>query len=216
MAENHAVTDWSDGSVFWFYVDTLDKVFINLCLAVDNDPETGMVQGYFNSEFAGAKYYMEQDGGFIELSTTADNWNHIVIDAGYSGWIGVDLQEGLQCKTTELADQTVDGNLGHVYGVGFYLELGDMYVRDFRVAGIAEGVEVPDGPDTSDTSDTSDASDTSDIPNTSDPSDPRFQQRGFFLSRNRCGFLGRCRRSAGRFGLADGRIPGVCAQKGHA
>ena len=172
MAENHAVTDWSDGSVFWFYVDTLDKVFINLCLAVDNDPETGMVQGYFNSEFAGAKYYMEQDGGFIELSTTADNWNHIVIDAGYSGWIGVDLQEGLQCKTTELADQTVDGNLGHVYGVGFYLELGDMYVRDFRVAGIAEGVEVPDGPDTSDTSDTSDASDTSDIPNTSDPSDP--------------------------------------------
>ena len=69
-------------------------------------------------------------------------------------------------------DQTVVGNLGHVYGVGFYLELGDMYVRDFRVAGIAEGVEVPDGPDTSDTSDTSDASDTSDIPNTSDPSDP--------------------------------------------
>ena len=45
MAENHAVTDRSDGSVFWFYVDTLDKVFINLCLAVDNDPETGMVQG---------------------------------------------------------------------------------------------------------------------------------------------------------------------------
>ena len=58
---------------------------------------------------------MEQDGGFIELSTTADNWNHIVIDAGYSGWIGVDLQEGLQCKTTELADQTVDGNLGHMF-----------------------------------------------------------------------------------------------------
>lgn len=251
-----AVTDWSGATTVWFYVETEGTVYCDLLLGVDNSG-SGSVQGWFNSLFEGAKYYVEQDGAFVAKATTSDNWNHIVlpenytgwvgvdvaegiackaghfedqtfeghddtiyglgfdvdagdlyvrdfrvsgiaaglpekvtispddakpvlnfsylpivIDAGYSGWIGVDLQEGLQCKTTELADQTVDGNLGHVYGVGFYLELGDMYVRDFRVAGIAEGVEVPDGPDTSDTSDTSDASDTSDIPNTSDPSDP--------------------------------------------
>ena len=39
------------------------------------------VQGYFNSEAAGLKYYVEEDGAFVEKATTEDTWKHIFLPA---------------------------------------------------------------------------------------------------------------------------------------
>ena len=43
--------------------------------------------------FTGAKYYVEDDDGFIATYTTGANWNHIVLPANYAGWVGVDVAE---------------------------------------------------------------------------------------------------------------------------
>ena len=92
-----AVTDWSGATMVWFYVETEGTVYCDLLLGVDNSG-SGSVQGWFNSLFEGAKYYVEQDGAFVAKATTSDNWNHIVLPENYTGWVGVDVAEGIACK----------------------------------------------------------------------------------------------------------------------
>ena len=134
-----AVTDWSGATMVWFYVETEGTVYCDLLLGVDNSG-SGSVQGWFNSLFEGAKYYVEQDGAFVAKATTSDNWNHIVLPENYTGWVGVDVAEGIACKAGHFEDQTFEGHDDTIYGLGFDVDAGDLYVRDFRVSGIAAGL----------------------------------------------------------------------------
>ena len=114
-------------------------VYCDLLLGVDNSG-SGSVQGWFNSLFEGAKYYVEQDGAFVAKATTSDNWNHIVLPENYTGWVGVDVAEGIACKAGHFEDQTFEGHDDTIYGLGFDVDAGELYVRDFRVDGIAKGL----------------------------------------------------------------------------
>ena len=69
--------------------------------------------------FTGAKYYVEDDDGFIATYTTGANWNHIVLPANYAGWVGVDVAEGLKCMAGHFQDQTFEGHDDTIYGLGF-------------------------------------------------------------------------------------------------
>ncbi len=72
--------------------------------------------------------------------TTGANWNHIVLPANYAGWVGVDVAEGLKCMAGHFQDQTFEGHDDTIYGLGFDVDAGELYVRDFRVDGIAKGL----------------------------------------------------------------------------
>lgn len=135
--KGRAVTDWTGAEIFWFYAQTEADTYINVAAAVDNE-YSGEVQGYFNSEAAGLKYYVEEDGAFVEKATTEDTWKHIFLPAGYDGWVGFDLSQ-MVCRSGHLTEQDFTAHLGDVYGIGFYMEGGPLAVTDFRADGIAGG-----------------------------------------------------------------------------
>ena len=142
-AKGKAVTDWTGAEIFWFYAQTEADTYINVAAAVDNE-YSGEVQGYFNSEAAGLKYYVEEDGAFVEKATTKDTWKHIFLPAGYDGWVGFDLSQ-MVCRSGHLTEQDFTAHLGDVYGIGFYMEGGPLAVTDFRADGIARGLEQGQG-----------------------------------------------------------------------
>ena len=142
-AKGKAVTDWTGAEIFWFYAQTEADTYINVAAAVDNE-YSGEVQGYFNSEAAGLKYYVEEDGAFVEKATTEDTWKHIFLPAGYDGWVGFDLSQ-MVCRSGHLTEQDFTAHLGDVYGIGFYMEGGPLAVTDFRADGIARGLEQGQG-----------------------------------------------------------------------
>lgn len=152
-AKGKAVTDWTGAEIFWFYAQTEADTYINVAAAVDNE-YSGEVQGYFDSEAAGLKYYVEEDGAFVEKATTEDTYKHIFLPGGYDGWVGFDLSQ-MNCRSGHLKEQDFAAHLGDVYGIGFYMEGGPLAVTDFRVDGIARGLEEDQGGTSSTGSDTS-------------------------------------------------------------
>ncbi len=171
-AKGKAVTDWAGAEIFWFYAQTEADTYINVAAAVDNE-YSGEVQGYFNSEAAGLKYYVEEDGTFVEKATTEDTWKHIFLPAGYDGWVGFDLSQ-LVCRSGHLKEQDFAAHLGDVYGIGFYMEGGPLAVTDFRADGLVRGLEQGPGGTSSAGSNTSGSAGTgsnggSDAPQTGVP-----------------------------------------------
>lgn len=138
-AADKAVTDWTGATTLWFYAKAEAATYLNLVLAVDNE-NSGAVQGFFNSEENGFRYTIAENGAFVEKTTTEDTYKHILLPAGYEGWVGIDLSQ-LACRSGHLSDQTIAGHLAAIYGVGFYMEGGKVQIGDFCAEGIAKGLE---------------------------------------------------------------------------
>lgn len=133
-AKNKAITDWNGATTLWFYAKaTGSDVYMNIVLATDNE-ESGQVQGYFNSEEVGLKYRLQEGGSYVEKTTTEDNYKHILLPGGYEGWVGFDIDQ-LVCKSGHLKNQKITAHLGDIFGVGFYVEGGNILIRDICATG---------------------------------------------------------------------------------
>lgn len=133
-AKKKAVTDWTGGTTLWFYIKAAGDAYLNVVLATDNE-DSGDVQGFFDSEVAGVKYLLEENGAFVEKTTTEDTWKHMFIASGYEGWVGFDLSQ-MNCRSSHLKSQRIADHLNAIYGVGLYMEGTDVYIRDIRVSGV--------------------------------------------------------------------------------
>ncbi len=132
------ITDWTGASMVWFYMKADDRAVLDFQVQVT---EEGGATGYFSSKNADVKYYYQDEYGLVPvtLANDSNDWGHIDLDS-YEGWIGVELAN-FGCGSGHLKDQTLTGNLSNVTGVGFYSELGTVYIRDIRVTGVAKGLE---------------------------------------------------------------------------
>lgn len=142
-SKGKAVTDWTGATTLWFYARTEAITYIDIVAAVDNE-YSGEVQGYFRSEASGLTYYVEEDGAFVEKTTSEDTWKHILLPADYEGWVGFDLSQMI-CRSGHLKEQDFAAHLGDIYGIGFYMEGGPIAATDFRVDGIVRGLEEGQG-----------------------------------------------------------------------
>ncbi len=110
------------------------------------------MQGYFDSEIVGAKYLLQENGAFVEKTTTEDTWKHMLIPSGYEGWVGFDLSQ-MNCRSNHLKDKTIAGHYKDIFGVGFYMEGADIYIRDIRVSGVTAKIGETDPTTTAQTPD---------------------------------------------------------------
>ncbi len=141
-AKKKAVTDWTGGTTLWFYIKAAGDAYLNVVLATDNE-DSGDVQGFFDSEVAGVKYLLEENGAFVEKTTTEDTWKHMFIASGYEGWVGFDLSQ-MNCRSSHLKSQRIADHLNAIYGVGLYMEGTDVYIRDIRVSGVKAKIGAAD------------------------------------------------------------------------
>ena len=150
-AKKKAVTNWTGATTIWFYAKATGDVYLNVALATDNE-DSGQVQGYFDSEIVGAKYLLQENGAFVEKTTTEDTWKHMLIPSGYEGWVGFDLSQ-MNCRSNHLKDKTIAGHYKDIFGVGFYMEGADIYIRDIRVSGVTAKIGETDPTTTAQTPD---------------------------------------------------------------
>lgn len=113
-AKKKAVTNWTGATTIWFYAKATGDVYLNVALATDNE-DSGQVQGYFDSEIVGAKYLLQENGAFVEKTTTEDTWKHMLIPSGYEGWVGFDLSQ-MNCRSNHLKDKTIAGHYKDIFG----------------------------------------------------------------------------------------------------
>lgn len=133
-AKKKAVTNWTGATTIWFYAKTKGETYLNVLLATDNE-NSGQVQGFFDTEVAGVKYLIQENGAFVEKTTTEDTWKHILLPSDYEGWVGLDISQ-MNCRSSHLKNKSIAAHFGDIFGVGFYMEGGDIYIRDIRVSGV--------------------------------------------------------------------------------
>ncbi len=114
----------------WFYMKADDRAVLDFQVQVT---EEGRRYGLFLQQKRGREILLSGTNmAFVPvtLANDSNDWGHIDLDS-YEGWIGVELAN-FGCGSGHLKDQTLTGNLSNVTGVGFYSELGTVYIRDIR------------------------------------------------------------------------------------
>ncbi len=165
-AKKKAVTNWTGATTIWFYAKTKGETYLNVALATDNE-ESGQVQGYFDTEAVGVKYLIQENGAFVEKSTTEDTWKHMLLPSDYEGWVGLDLSQ-MNCRSNHLKNKSIAAHLGDIFGVGFYVEGADIYIRDIRVSGVTAKIGEADPTTAAPTDPTTTAAQTPDSTTTAD------------------------------------------------